>query len=91
MNQRQCLVLPEVPRYYMVVIILEYLELKIIGLRDVDLAIKSKETIICVCPSWVARVGKVFLSEGVRCQISYDVSMKLFRVHDDPCLDCWKH
>ena len=62
MNQGYCLVSPKRPRSYRVVIILEYLESMIISLRDVDLAIKSEETIVSVCPSWVARVSKVFLS-----------------------------
>ena len=46
----------------MVMIILEYSESNIISLGDVDLAIKSEESIIGVHPSWVARVSKVFLS-----------------------------
>jgi len=62
MDQRQCLILSEVPRYHMVVIILEYTELKIISLRDIDSAIESKETIVSVCPSQVARVSEMFLS-----------------------------
>ena len=89
MNQRHCLVSPEMPRYYMIVIVLEYFESKIISLRDVDSAIKSEEAVVSVHLSQVARVSKVFLSYGVRCQISY-VGMKLFRVHDDTCLECWK-
>ena len=89
MNQRYCLVFPEVPRYNVLVIVLKYSESKIISLRNIDSAIESEETIICVCPSQVTRVTEVFLSDGVRCQVSYDVSMKLFGVHDDTCLECW--
>ena len=85
------------PRYYMVMIIQEYSESRIISLGNVDSAIESEETIVGVHPSWVARVSKVFLSYGVRCQVSYgvrcqvsyDVGMKLFRVHDDTCSECW--
>ena len=62
MNQRHFLVSPKMPRYYMIVTILEYSELKIISLRDIDLAIEPKETIISVHPSQVTRVGEVFLS-----------------------------
>ena len=62
MNQRHCLILPEMPRYHVIMIILEYMELKIISLRDVDSAIESKETIVSVCPSQVARVSEMFLS-----------------------------
>ena len=83
-NQRHCLVSPEVSRYYV-----EYLELKIITLGNVDSAIESEETIVGVHPSWVARVSKVFLSYGVRFQVSYDIGMKLFGVHDDTCSECW--
>ena len=75
----------------MVVFVLEYLESKIISLGDVDSAIESKENIVSVRPSQVARVSEVFLSQRVRCQISYDVGMKLFGVHNDTCLECWKH
>ena len=42
--------------------VLEYLESKIVSLGNVDLAIKSEETIIGVHPSWVTRVSEVFLS-----------------------------
>ena len=79
------------PRYYVVVIVLEYSESKIISLGNIDLAIESEETIVSVHPSRVARVSEVFLSYGVRCQVSYDISMKLFRVHDDTCSEFWKH
>ena len=79
------------PRHYVIVIVLEYLELKIVSLRNIDLAIESEETIIGVQPSQVARVSEMFLSYGVRFQVSYDVGMKLFRVHDDTCSVCWKH
>ena len=61
-NQRHCLIPPEVSRYYMVMIVLEYSELKIISLRDIDSAVKSEETIVGVHPSQVARVSEVFLS-----------------------------
>jgi len=77
MNQRHCLISPKVPRYYVVVIVLEYSELKIVSLRNVDTAIESKETIISVHPSWIARVSKVFLSYSIRCQISYDVGVTI--------------
>ena len=76
-------------RYYVIVVILEYSESKVISLGDVDSAVKPKEAIISVHPSWVTRVSEVFLSYGVRCQVSYDVGMKLFRVHDDTCSKCW--
>jgi len=72
-----------------IVIILEYLGSKIISLGNIDSAIESEETIVSVCPSQVARVSEVFLSYGVRCQVSYDVGMKLFGVHDDTCSECW--
>jgi len=61
-NERHCLVLSKVPRYHMIVIILEYLESKVVSLRDIDSAIKPKETIVSVRPSWVAHIGEVFLS-----------------------------
>ena len=73
----------------MVVFVLEYSESKVISLGDIDSAIESKETIISVHPSQVTRVSRVFLSQRVRCQISYDVSMKLFGIHDDTYLECW--
>ena len=73
---------------YVIMIILEYLESKIISLGNVDSAVESEETIVGVHPSWVTRVSEVFLSYGVRCQVSYDVGMKLFRVHDDTCSEC---
>jgi len=75
----------------MVMIILEYAESKIVHLGDVDLAIKPQEAIISVHPSWVTRVSKVFLSQRVRCQISYDVGMKLLEVHDNTYSESWKH
>ena len=46
----------------MVMIVLEYLELKVISLGDVNSTIKSKETIVSVRPSEVTRVSEVFLS-----------------------------
>jgi len=61
-NQRHCLISPKMPRYYVVVIVLEYLESKIVSLGDIDSAIESKETIVGVGPSWVARVSEMFLS-----------------------------
>ena len=61
-NQRHCLVLPEMPRYYMIVIILEYSEPKVVSLGDIDSAIKPEETIVSVHPSWVTRVSEMFLS-----------------------------
>ena len=56
MNQRHCLVSLKMPRYYVIVTILEYLDLKIISLKDVDSAIESEQTM-------VTRVSEVF----VRC------------------------
>ena len=89
MNQRHSLVLTKVSRKYMVVFVLKDSELKVASLGNIYLAIESEETIVGVHPSRVTRVSEVFLSYGVRYQVSYDVSMKLFRVHDDTCSEHW--
>ena len=62
MNERHSLVLSKVPRYHMIVIVLKYLEPKVVSLGDVDSAVKPEETIVSVCPSRVARISKMFLS-----------------------------
>ena len=42
--------------------VLEYLELKVISLGDINLAIEPKETLVGVHPSQVIRISEVFLS-----------------------------